>query len=119
MKPFDLQAAIRHEPVVTRDGRPYTFGAYNPNAAAAAQIVGWVGDKSISHYQTGRRSCNDIDDFDLFMAPRKTELWLNLYRSKDGLIYHSHHLSESDALQYTDFNNGTVLAKAIKVEFEE
>lgn len=75
MKPFDLEAAMRGEPVVTRDGRDFKFGAYNPNASVGA-IVGWVDDVSCSWDKDGRCYVSQYAPRDLFMKPRTIEKWV-------------------------------------------
>lgn len=74
MKPFDLEAAKRGEPVITSDGRPYTFGAHNPDAEVHGRIVGWIGAMHIAHTEDGRFYAGTCK-YDLFMAPKKRVVW--------------------------------------------
>lgn len=72
MKPFDLEAAKRGEPIQTRGGRPVNFIAHVPEAEESDRIVvleaGFVAGMS-------ERS--------VFMVPSTCTLWLNVYVS-DG-----------------------------------
>lgn len=81
MKPFDLEAAIRGEPVVTRDGRDAKFGAYNPDADALCSVVGWIGDRPHSWSKDGRFNFMDFDPRDLFMKTKTVERWVVVYNS--------------------------------------
>lgn len=73
MKPFDLEAAMRGEPIITRDGRPAKFVAYVPEAHISAQVIAIInGQAFTSHYgsdgsfYTSYENCRKND---LFMAP--------------------------------------------------
>lgn len=71
MKPFDLQAAMRGEPIVTRDGRKAKFVAYVPEAEEPSRLV--VLDERTGCvsliYETGKFSTYADSMEDLFMAP--------------------------------------------------
>ena len=80
MKPFDLEAAKRGEPIQTRDGTPVKFIAHVPDAQEHQRMVVffdgavWVVGESGNFYQNKFAS-----NHDLFMSPRKRTLWVNLY----------------------------------------
>ena len=80
MKPFDLEAAKRGEPIVTRDGRPAKFIAHVPEANAYYQVEALFSGL-ISTYAVSGRAYPDKTpcDVDLFMAPRKRTVWVNVY----------------------------------------
>lgn len=82
MKPFDLEAAKRGEPVCTRDGRPVVFGAHCADMEPGRAIVGWLNGSAAGWYANGRYYVDD-DCWDLFMAPVKhrVEVWQNWYRN--------------------------------------
>ena len=66
MKPFDLEAAKRGEPIVTRDGRQARFIAHVPDAPPAQRVV-CITDLGVNtHYETGDFIANDSPN-DLFM----------------------------------------------------
>jgi hypothetical protein len=78
MKPFDLEAALRGEPVITRDGRPVKIAGYNEEATYDEKIVGWIQEYGSCSwgedgtYHTSIRYSNK----DLFMAPTERKEWV-------------------------------------------
>lgn len=77
MKPFNLQAAMRGEPIVTRDGRKAKFVAYVPELADGYKVVAYVELRRsvISYYADGKYCGDQADDLDLFMyEPATMEL---------------------------------------------
>jgi hypothetical protein len=80
MKPFDLEAAKRGDPIVTRDGRPAKFIAHVPEANACYQVValfsGLISTYAASGHVYSEKNPYDVD---LFMAPRKRTVWVNVY----------------------------------------
>ena len=86
MKPFDLEAAKRGEPICDRAGNPFRFIAHVPEAAnPGKRVIALTLDGAISlHYENGTYALNDCDsdcDYDLFMATKKVkrEGWINVY----------------------------------------
>lgn len=71
MKPFDLEAAMRGEPIVTRDGREAKFVAYVPEADVGHRLIVFIeGAQCVtSLYKTGTYLDPSVSDLDLFMAP--------------------------------------------------
>lgn len=90
--PFNLEAALKGEPVVTRDGRPVAeikrFETVDRIYGVLDGIVtGWLPDG------TSRRVGNS--EIDLLMVapePKIREVWLNIYPS-----YTAAHISKRDA----------------------
>jgi hypothetical protein len=77
MKPFDLQAALAGEKVVTRDGRPVKIAGYNPDCANQYALLGWVGKSYLSWYSDGYAvSPHHAREVDLFMAPTERKEWV-------------------------------------------
>lgn len=118
MKPFDLEAAKRGEPIVTRDGREAKFIAHVPEARPSYRTVVLIGGETFSLWDSGyywestRNSPNDI-----FMAPKKKTVWVNFVR-ENGYISSYCHASEVEAnisLAYYKRISG----KAYPVEIEE
>lgn len=68
MKPFDLEAAMRGEPIVTRDGLDAKFVAYVPEADVSQRLVVLIEADIVAFYKTG--TFLDISELsvDLFMA---------------------------------------------------
>lgn len=81
MKPFDLEAAKRGEPICTRDGRPAKFIAHVPGSAREDQKILVLVDGDIyAHCEDGTfHEERHKSGKDLFMAPRKKTLWFNLF----------------------------------------
>lgn len=69
MRPFDLEAAKRGEPIVTRDGRPAKFVAHVPEADDR-EVVCLVDGELILFGKCGSFLDKKIQDrMDLLMAP--------------------------------------------------
>ena len=69
MKPFDLEAAMRGEPLVTRDGRDAKFVAYVPEAGVSQRLVVLIEADIVAFYKTGAFLDISESGIDLFMAP--------------------------------------------------
>lgn len=79
-KPFDLERALAGDPVVTRDGRPVTqlthfkdveYGSESLCGVVCGSLEKWMSD--------GRYYLAGTSGTDLFMAPKKRTVWVNLY----------------------------------------
>lgn len=119
MKPFDLEAAKRGEPLITRDGRPAKFVAHVPECAPGWMVYALVDTTTCvtDYYENGRRHVSQENPRDLFMAPRKVVKWGNAFkRSVDGsLELHARWFDTArEATNY--FGDAGMLAR---VEFEE
>lgn len=81
MKPFDLQKALAGEKVITRDGREVTqlvkFDAVNSES-----VYGVVQGVIRTWTNAGKYFGGITSDTDLFMAPKETTYWVNVYRSE-------------------------------------
>lgn len=113
MKPFDLEAAKRGEPIVTRDGRVVKFVAYVPEAVFPHRLVVLVDGFIVRLYETGVTYTNCDSESDLFMAPKKRTVWVNLYPDS----HNSHWRTEEAA----NIAAGTerIGGKAYPIEIEE
>lgn len=76
MKPFDLEAAKRGEPVCTRDGRPARIVCWdragNPDYPLVILVLNDMGNEE-AHLMSENGSFYfnaDLSPFDLFMAPK-------------------------------------------------
>lgn len=80
-RPFDLEAAMHGEPLVTRDGRSVRFVAYVPEAMKLNVTAFVEGEREVDTFtDDGRYFGESSEDsvFDLFMAPKpKRTVWLN------------------------------------------
>lgn len=72
MKPFNLEAAKRGEPIVTRDGRKARFIAHVPEAGEAYRVVVYIEDHIDvqSYYEDGRYTSEMVSEHcdDILMA---------------------------------------------------
>ncbi|WP_258898239.1 hypothetical protein [Burkholderia glumae] len=120
LKPFDLEAAKRGEPLVTRDGRAAHFIAYVPELGKGYQVIARIDGLLVPHtfFENGSYDCHHEDNDDLFMAPRKVTRWVNLYNAPT--VHHLarcayHYPTEEDARRDSD---SSAIAIAIPVEIE-
>lgn len=115
MKPFDLEAAKRGEPIQTRDGRKARFVAHVPEAATQRRVIALVyGDEGVSSYgEDGLVVDYYKDTNDLFMAPRKHTVWVNFYDT--GCHYFPSQM-EADVSIYATSRIG---GKAYPVEIDD
>lgn len=85
MKPFDLQKALAGEPVITRTGMKVTELIQMP---LTKDVVYRTALNNILHAvtETGVRAnyYPDQSNWDLFMAPKKREIWVNEYQIVTG-----------------------------------
>lgn len=104
LKPFDLTAALAGAPVVTRDGRKVLQIAHFPKMNSSHEVIAAID--GIEYVQCFGKSgvVSDCIGFktDLFMAPVKRTVWVNMYRSDDDLygadeIFNSKHDAEETA----------------------
>ena len=82
MKPFDLEAAKRGEPIVTRDGRKVTFVGHASQASKAYRLVVLIegAEYPPNFFEDGVHQCSrQPTDEDLFMAPCKRTVYMNIY----------------------------------------
>ncbi len=103
VRPFDLQAALDGAPVITRGGNRVRIIAHVPEGAANSRVI-FLRDEPNSIVLACREDGLILGedrpvDMDLFMAPTKRTVWVNLYQTegKDfpGLSYL--HPSEEEA----------------------
>ena len=110
LKPFDLKEAMAGKPVVTRDGRGFLFGGFNPNAMENVQIVGWVSGNCEAYSNTGRYITGSESDNDLFMATKKIVRWVNVYPNTSDAW-------RTEAM--AEIARGPDCIACIRIEFEE
>ena len=97
MKPFDLEAAKRGDPIVTEDNEKVLFIGLDSNGNVVAEdSEGWL----IKYRTTG-----------IFMAPKKRTVWVNLYQ----IFYTEENADAADTISDRQRFGG----KAYPVEIEE
>ena len=100
-RPFDLEAAKRGEPLVTRDGRRVEFVAYVPDAGAHKVIAFLPDEKAVTTFTDTGRYCAGYEDScrDLFMGTKpKRTVWVNFHEKNNMAIwYTSEDLAKSSA----------------------
>ena len=96
MKPFDLEAAKRGEPIVCRDGTPAKFIAHVPDAHPTQRLVVLVRDNIFGYLESGSWTGVNDDDGDLFMAPKKRTVWVNFYHNNFATFFNSKEAADID-----------------------
>lgn len=102
-RPFDLEAAKRGEPLVTRNGLSVKFVAYVPEATEYPVIAFIEGGIAPDTFTDKGRYCagpwSEDCGRDLFMAPKPTQtVWVNLYvNNRIAFWYTSEESAKSNA----------------------
>ena len=81
-KPFDLEAAKRGEPVVTRDGREGKYIRYDEGASEGHRVLVRIAGGGLwSFYESGVFALGIESKEDLFMSSQRLqrEVWINVY----------------------------------------
>lgn len=97
-QPFDLEAAKRGEPLVTRDGRKAKFVAYVPEAEDYPVISIVEGGTTCSMSRNdGGYYKNEKHPEDLFMAPKPMRtVYVNFYRGPTADVYTTERNARTD-----------------------
>lgn len=74
MKPFNLEAALRGEPVVTRDGQEVTDLKYFPNVEGNYSLAGVADRQLLTWHKDGRYISMLVMERDLFMKGKTRKL---------------------------------------------
>lgn len=121
MKPFDLEAAKRGEPLVTRDGRKVIdLHHFEKDQSDMCLCVHIAGEGSPDWFRAnGRKYGSEDSEEDLFMAPKTRKVYVNIYTSTHGESNAWHHNSEEVARSRAKTTGRTVLAVAVPIEIEE
>ena len=92
MKPFNLEAAKRGEPLVSRDGRKVIhFHHIETDKSRLPCVVQYEGNLGASWMpDTGIVNSGSEDPSDLFMAPKIVTKYLNVYRSSTSSYAGNH-----------------------------
>ena len=121
--PFDLEKALVGEKVITREGievKNLTLfegcGIYSLAGILEESLISWTSE--------GIYSKGDINENDLFMAPKepvKKEGWKAIINEKNGLVYENSIIFESkqEALDFFSNRENQKLIGLKKIEWEE
>lgn len=100
MKPFDLEAAKRGEPLYTPlNGEAYFIGVKRDGNVVLEYEEGWI--------ETRRQN-------EIFMAPKKRTVWVNLFPNNTAMYYESEKLADAGYKSYERIGE-----KSYPVEIEE
>lgn len=85
MKPFDLEAALRGDKVVTRDGRDVTDIYFFKTSNSPRNLMVVIQGHIFCYFPSGRYEITreDNSEFDLFMATIKKKGWIILTKPID------------------------------------
>ena len=113
MKPFNLEAALAGEPVVTRDGRDVTNLVYFPDAGGVYKIAGVLDECVETFTEEGFFFNYEAQSaHDLFMKPKKRTVWVNLYLDGSYFKHETQELADRAAWPCR-------VGKAFPIEIEE
>lgn len=126
-KPFDLEAAKAGAPVMTRDGRPVRFLAFDVKSEeypVVAVVPTHDGKyESVEVYtKNGKYNDDEYDDiknkcdYDLVMALTKHRAWVNVYKSEKYHIGDTFD-TEEEAIKYGE--KFSTYITTVLVEWEE
>jgi len=125
LKPFDLERCKAGDPVVTREGYPFTFGALNTEQPEDSQLIGWVAGRVLAYYSNGQmHTVRPGGPFDLFMTPKEKTIWGAFNRQSLSCIcwgYDSFSETEDEVEKYCNsvwikYNSGDYFFKSITFE---
>ena len=125
MKQFSIDEYLKNplRKIVTRDGRNVTI--HCTNLGKSLPVVAQIEDAEFSQIYTkdGKSSFWLDSQDDLFFAPEKKVVWLNIYKGCDGPItsyyaFSSKEDAEESSRHGCSFTEGMYLA-TVKAEWEE
>ncbi|VBQ81196.1 hypothetical protein [Burkholderia pseudomallei] len=125
MKPFDLEAAKRGEPMITREGRAVTEFHHFTTIEGEYPCVAIIDGESNTYGLNGKYWGNDTENYnrrDLFMAPRKHTVYVNVYGKRNDADNGPRSCgfdTEEEARANARVTTWPVAALAIAVEIEE
>ena len=119
MKPFNPERALAGDPVVTRDGREVKDLRHLPSSTVeCCRVVAVVNGRVKLYYESGRASPENVWDSpdDLFMAPKKRTVWVNLYDDGGHCAFWHNSEQKADEGAASDSRIG---GRAFPIEIEE
>jgi hypothetical protein len=90
MKKFDLERALAGEPVITRKGKKVTELHLFKGGKLIQPLFGTIeGEEGYFCFEKdGMYNYSSTEtSFDLFMAPEKKSIWVNLYEYDNGQLW--------------------------------
>lgn len=87
MKPFNLTFAKRGDPLISREGTRVKFITHIPDAGKYYQVVFLCGDLVYTCSVDGEWGNGGLDSRDIFMAPKKRTVWVNLHSYATAQYY--------------------------------
>ena len=118
-KPFDLSRAKLGEPVITRDGRKARIVCFDKKGTYPLVALVEMGDyeNTFSFKNDGCFAAEANNESDLFMAPVKRTVWVNVYKVEQafttGQIVYS---NKQTAEQTADEGDNYLGAYPIEIE---
>jgi hypothetical protein len=112
MKEFDLEAAKRGEPIVCRDGTPAKFIAHVPESIYDNDVLVLIEGRIERVTDCGLANDGYENEGDLFMAPKKSTVWVNIYGTS-ATVYCSEHDADRAA------NPHRIGNRAYRLEIQE
>jgi hypothetical protein len=114
MKPFNLEEALAGAKVITGGEKLVTDIAYLPSATDVYKVCAVI-DGDILYFTADGHFRDKAHYFirDLFMAPVKSEGWINIYKGgyKNGYIYKTEEEARASA--------GSGPISCVRIEWEE
>lgn len=120
MKPFDIERAKAGDPVVTRDGRKVRILCYDKKDDSypiVALIENEAEDEFTESFTLEGKYWDkktEEESEDLFMAPIKKTMYVNLYKHGHATWYEC----KEDALKGNAWAGYVTIASAVPVEIE-
>lgn len=116
--PFDVEKAKAGRKVVTRDLRPFVFGAYNPNAKEYRQVIGWVESFDIACSKDGKQFRDVESSLDIFLVAETKTMWMAICREEncDETRNTSHLCSTEEDLVERGYTETFWIFKQIEIE---
>jgi hypothetical protein len=114
MKPFNLEAALACAKVMTGEKKPVTDIAYLPSVNSPYKVYAIINGETSYFTVAGCLSKECPNAFlDLFMAPVKSEGWINIYKGGKsmGNIYKTEKEAQASA--------GSNIIACVRIEWEE
>lgn len=121
MKPFDLEAAKRGSPLINRQGQAVKFICVEPDADVDTRLLVLTEGRVTPLYENGKYYDVGVSEKDVFMAPKKKIVWINLYKEgflslehfSSGYVYETEMLADANCLE------SRIGGKAWSLEIEE
>lgn len=107
MKPFDLEAAERGDPIQAEDGRKLEFVAYVPEARPEYRVVVLCPTSGV---------VVAVREGVIFMAPERRTVWVNLLTWGGAYSYPSQKAADTACIQ---LDHERVGGRAWPLEIEE